>query len=42
MDASVIVLNKTYQFHAEVEIEKVLSWYSKKKIEIIVADESTR
>jgi hypothetical protein len=40
MDASVIVLTKSYQYRGEVGIQKVLSWYSKHKIEIIVADET--
>jgi 5-methylcytosine-specific restriction endonuclease McrA len=38
---SVIVLTKNYQYWREVGIHKVLHWYCLKKIEIIVADETT-
>jgi len=36
---SVVVLNRNYQFWAEVNLDKVLKWWAKQKIKVLVADE---
>jgi hypothetical protein len=36
---SVVVLNRNYEFHAEVTIKKVIKWLAKNKIEIVLEKE---
>jgi len=39
---SVIVLNRNYQFWGETNIQKVMKWFVKEKIEIVISDESSQ
>ena len=41
-EATVLVLNRNFEVFREATIEKVLTWMSKNKIEVLVADENSK